>query len=670
MKKITAESLFDINFLSDINFSKDGNHGAFVVSKGNISENDYNSNIYLYSIETGNIKKLTSFNSEKNITWLDSENIIFPGARNKKDKEEAKKGIPCTVYNKINIYGGEAEKYFSVPAKCSSIKPIDESNFMVLAAFDHNLPNLSELTEEEKEKAVKKAAEENKAYKIFDEIPFWSNGKGVINKKRSRLYIYNKEDNSLKEISPPFMNVSDFSYDKNTGNILYSGAEYQDMMEQKTSVRLYNVSKKTDTRLVLDEDYVVHSGHIIDGSIIFFGIPSKEKDPSINSRYYKVSLKGGTPELFNTGDFSIGAGIGSDCRYGSGASIRLHEGNLYYLSPRGYNSYLFKLDSEGNETQVSSDINGSLDCFDIYGNKVIFIGTRNKGLQEIYTMDLITGNETQVSNFNKKWLETHAVSYPEHFLLKNSDGIDLDGFVIKPVNYDENKKYPAILDIHGGPKSIYGDVLFHEMQLWASEGYFVFFTNPRGSDGKGSEFAKIEGERYLNWDYKDLMEFTDKVLELYPQIDTENIGVTGGSYGGLMTNWIVGHTDRFKAAATQRSISNFISKCLTTDIGYYHNLAQMGGYSPWNGMDVMWDKSPLKYADKCKTPLLFIHSDEDYRCYMADAFQLFTALKMFGVPTRLCLFHGENHELSRNGKPKNRLKRLEEITSWMNKYLK
>jgi len=207
------------------------------------------------------------------------------------------------------------------------------------------------------------------------------------------------------------------------------------------------------------------------------------------------------------------------------------------------------------------------------------------------------------------------------------------------------------------------------MQVWASAGYFVFFTNPRGSDGKGTEFANIEAERYMNWDYNDFMDFTDNVLEKHPQIDASRLGVTGGSYGGLMTNWIVGHTNRFKAAVTQRSITNFVSKCLTTDIGYFHNLSQMGT-DPWTNYETFWDKSPLKYADKVKTPLLFLHSDQDYRCYMADAFQMFTALKMFGVETRMCLFHGENHELSRSGKPKNRLKRLEEITTWFDKYLK
>ena len=207
------------------------------------------------------------------------------------------------------------------------------------------------------------------------------------------------------------------------------------------------------------------------------------------------------------------------------------------------------------------------------------------------------------------------------------------------------------------------------MQLWASEGYFVFFCNPHGSDGKGNKFADIRGPKYGKLDYDDIMRFTDAVLEKYPQIDKSRVGMTGGSYGGFMANWIVGHTDRFAAVASQRSISNYISKCLTTDIGYYHNIYAMQA-DPWNGADILWEHSPLKYADKCTTPTLFIHADEDYRCWMGDAIQMFTALRMHGCPTRLCLFHKENHMLSRSGKPKHRIRRLKEITDWFEKYLK
>jgi dipeptidyl aminopeptidase/acylaminoacyl peptidase len=206
------------------------------------------------------------------------------------------------------------------------------------------------------------------------------------------------------------------------------------------------------------------------------------------------------------------------------------------------------------------------------------------------------------------------------------------------------------------------------MQYWANRGYIVIFCNPRGGDGKGNEFADVRG-CYGTFDYDDIIAFTDEIIKKYPAIDESKIGVTGGSYGGFMVNWIIGHTDRFKAAASQRCISNWLSFTCTSDIGYFWGPDQLG-FSMWENAEKMWDFSPLKYADKVKTPTLFIHSQEDYRCCIPEGYQMYSALKYHNVPTRMCIFHGENHELSRSGKPENREKRLKEITDWMDSYLK
>ncbi|MCL2564331.1 MAG: S9 family peptidase [Defluviitaleaceae bacterium] len=666
MQKIAKESLFDIKFLSEVRLSPDGEHAAFIVSNGCIKDNKYQNFIWIYNFSTAHIFKLTASGEEKNIEWLDNENLIFPASRDEKEKEKIKKGLPITFYYSISIKGGEAEKIFEVPAKASKLKAACDDKFVVLAGFDNNMKDLSEMDDAGKEKYFKELGEANSAYKIFDEIPFWQNGPGVTNKKRNRLYIFDEKTNSLKAISAPLMNVIDWALEGS--KVVFTGVEFDSMMVQKSQLYTYDLNTEKLTKIELDKDYAIGFVRFFGDKLVLSARAYDTINSYANSKLYTLPLSGGVPEIFQEGDFSIGNSVGSDCKYGGGDAYKIHENKFYYISTRGYSSHLFKSE-KGEETQLSPDVTGGIDCFDLADGKCLYVAARNKGLQELYELDLSTGAEKKVSDFNGEWLKNYAVSYPEHFTFKNRDGVELDGFIIKPAGYEEGKKYPAILDIHGGPKATYGDIVYHEMQLWASGGYFVFYTNPRGSDGKGTEFANIVGERYVNWDYNDFMDFTDKVLEIYPQIDVDNVGVTGGSYGGLMVNWMVGHTKRFKAAATQRSITNFVSKCLTTDIGYYHNLDQIGT-DPWTDYEAFWNKSPLKYADKVTTPLLFIHSDQDYRCYMADAFQMFTALKMFGVDTRMCLFHGENHELSRSGKPKNRLKRLEEITGWFDKYLK
>ena len=310
---------------------------------------------------------------------------------------------------------------------------------------------------------------------------------------------------------------------------------------------------------------------------------------------------------------------------------------------------------------------GSLDCFDICPEtgEVLLVGMYDMQLQELYRFDAASGEMTQLTFLNQKALEGKYVAQPQP-LQTESQGVTVDGWVLLPKDYDPAKKYPAILDIHGGPKTVYGPVFYHEMQYWANLGYFVFFCNPTGSDGRGNDFADIRG-KYGTVDYQNIMDFTDAVLAAWPAIDPARVGVTGGSYGGFMTNWIIGHTDRFVCAATQRSISNWISFWGVSDIGPRFAEDQAGA-DIFTGMEKLWQHSPLKYAGNVTTPTLFIHSDADYRCPIEQGLQLYTALVQRGVPARLCWFKGENHELSRSGKPKHRLRRLTEITNWMEKY--
>ncbi|HBY66034.1 MAG TPA: S9 family peptidase, partial [Acholeplasmataceae bacterium] len=305
------------------------------------------------------------------------------------------------------------------------------------------------------------------------------------------------------------------------------------------------------------------------------------------------------------------------------------------------------------------------DGIEFSNNQLYFSALHKQKLQELYQIDLTSQKQVQLSNFNRKVLSKKYVAVPKEVTVKSLTHI-VKGWVLLPKDYDSTKKYPAIMDIHGGPKTVYGKVFYHEMQYWANEGYIVFFANPRGSDGKGNEFADIRG-KYGTIDYDDLMGFADQVMKKYPAIDQSRVFVTGGSYGGFMTNWIVGHTNRFKAAATQRSISNWLSFHGTSDIGFYFSKDQTSGH-PNLDTDLLWNQSPMKYAMSIETPLLFIHSDQDYRCPIEQAMQLFTIIKEKGVPTKLVWFKGETHELSRSGKPQARIKRLTEITSWFDQY--
>lgn len=665
MEKLKLDDFTKYKFLSGVRLSPNGKNIGFILHQMDVEENKYLSNIYIYREEKKTEFKLTSLDEERSFIWKNNDTILFPALRNKKDKERKEKREAFTTYYEININGGEANKAFEIPLNVNSMEILDENNLLITANFDPSLPNLEGLSDIEKEKAKMKM-EEDKDYEVLDEIPFWLNNVGFINKKRNRLYIYNLKDKKPIPITDEFTNIGIIKLNNDTTKAIIVASSYTDKMQRKSDLHLYDIKNNTLEKLTHEEDFSYSYADFLDDKIIFAGNDMKSYGINENPHFYLMNLDGTNATKISNDDFDYGLwnSVGSDCRFGGSRSIVKDGDYIYFASTEGFNSYINRIDKDGNIEKLT-DSNGSIDGFDVLDGKIKFIGLRGLKLQELYAVE--DKYETQLTNFNEWVIEEKTISKPE-YLSFDVDGVTIDGWVMKPIDFTEGKKYPAILDIHGGPKTVYGEIFYHEMQYWANEGYFVFFCNPRGSDGKGNKFSDIRG-KYGTIDYDDLMKFTDLVLEGYPCIDKDRMGVTGGSYGGFMTNWIIGHTNRFKAAASQRSISNWISKFGTTDIGYYFVDDQQGA-TPWSDVEKLWFHSPMKYANKVTTPTLFIHSEEDYRCWLPEGIQMFTSLKYHGVDARLCMFRGENHELSRSGKPKHRIRRLEEMTNWFNQYLK
>lgn len=273
---------------------------------------------------------------------------------------------------------------------------------------------------------------------------------------------------------------------------------------------------------------------------------------------------------------------------------------------------------------------------------------------------LEAGNVTDLYEPNQNFLAEHSVVEPEGFTYKGYADWDVQGWYLAPL--DGADKHPAILYIHGGPQVCYGESFFHEMQVLAGRGYGVIMLNPCGGSSYGQDFvAAILGD-YGNHDYDDLMLGLDYVLNQHPEIDRDALYVAGGSYGGFMTNWIVGHTDRFKAACTQRSISNWLSFYGASDIGPFFVGYQL--QADLTQADKLWAMSPLAHAHKIKTPLLVLHGEEDRRCPLEQGQQIYMAAQEAGVDTKLITFPASSHGLSRDGLPNLRIKRLEAIQDW------
>jgi dipeptidyl aminopeptidase/acylaminoacyl peptidase len=276
------------------------------------------------------------------------------------------------------------------------------------------------------------------------------------------------------------------------------------------------------------------------------------------------------------------------------------------------------------------------------------------------------GAETRLSEFNP-WLADRDLRIPEKHVFTAPDGLQIDGWLLKPAGFDASRRWPLVMEVHGGPHAQYGWAFFHEFQVLAGMGFLVFAANPRGSDGRTEDFKRAVVRDWGGKDYLDLMSALDQLIERTGFVDTERMGIGGGSYGGFMTNWVIGQTDRFRAAVAMRSISNLVSEYGQHDIVPWGRLEM--GAEPWPDADELWQRSPIRYVRNVKTPLLLTHGEMDLRCAISQAEEMFGALRLLGKEVEMVRFPGESHDLSRGGRPDRRLERLLRIAGWFGKHL-
>lgn len=652
MKTLALKDFLKYQFLSDLQYAPDGKRAAFVVSSSNEAENTYDRTIWILENET--CRQQMHLKKESDYLWEDNTHILFQA-------EKSEDGV--TRYERFDVQGGEAEFAFELPFAAKKVMKIAGNQYAVLGEIDFKFPDYYKMSKEERE-AVISYYKEEEDYRVIDELPFWRNGGGYVANRRVALFVVDVEKGTCQRITGSHVDV-EFA-DVYEGKVYYLGNHFETRRKWRQKVYRYDPQQEVLDCVYDKEDMDLSGVYLLHGKVHILGSQCLRYGMNENPYLYEVNeeTKDAIPVWVN--EESVGNSVGSDCRLGRTRTVKAVGDALYYLSTRRNSAHLYKITPDF-QTECVLDLEGSLDDFDINAQgEILGIAMWDGKLQEVYHVDA-AGSIKQCSHLNQAVLEDVYVAEYEKITVE-SQGVDIDGWILKPKDYDPSKTYPAILDIHGGPKTAYGEVFYHEMQLWANMGYFVFFSNPFGGDGRGNEFTEVRG-KYGTIDYENLMDFTDAVLAKYPQIDKERLGVTGGSYGGFMTNWIIGHTNRFAAAATQRSITNWLSFFGTSDIGpdfgADHQLANI-----YDNPEKLWFHSPMKYAGNIKTPTLIIHAEEDYRCPMSQAMQLYSSLEDRGIPAKLCCFKGENHELSRSGKPKHRVRRLQEITNWMEKYLK
>lgn len=663
-----SEDILAAQWLSDVHYSPDGKQIAYVQSCAS-QEGGYESNIWLLSVnEPLSLRKITSvgqYNAAPR--WSpDSKQIAFVSNR--------------TGINQIwllHLNGGEAQQIThmrhgafypvwspdgSSLAFCAQLEPEDmgKKRFQVMTLAERN------------------AADQSKQNSglVVDSIRYRSNGTGYLESKNVQIFVMKLEAEPVQLTEGPFDHLQP-AWSPN-GDRLAFVANRSFTADFKISFQdLYVVALKGGALLKLTEtDGVVEQpSWSPDGTQIAYFGNKREYGGATYLRLWLAAASGSEKPVCLTRKFDQHLGYQgySDMRYGvtqSGIVWNKRGTTLYFLSASqgAVNLYELKIRSR----TVDCIVTGKRQLFGYSfaadrNTAVLLYGTALE-INQISLFDLRTFKEIVLTQSNRKWLQQVELSEPEEFWLQTKDGHALQAWLIKPLSFDAGKKYPLILEIHGGPHAMYGYGFFHEFQVLAGLGYAVLYTNPRGSHGYGQKFACGCLGDYGGQDYADLMTAVDEALQKYDFLDATRMGVTGGSYGGFMTNWIISHTDRFLAAVTQRSISNWVSFFGVSDIGYTFTEDELLA-NPITNMKKCIKHSPINYVQNIHTPLLILHSEQDYRCPIEQGEQLFTSLKMLGREVRMVRFSGASHELSRSGRTSLRLERLNHMNSWFQKYI-
>ena len=659
MSLLTKEHLYSIQSVANPVLAPSNEEAVFTRTLIDEEDNKYYSHIFHVSLATHEVTQWT-FGKERvsQVTWSpDGKKIAFLSNRNEVNQ--------LFILNKN---GGEAQAVTTLANGVTNYawSPCGEKIWLTSAAKAGQL--VTDKEEKEDNKKPEAYVVHEMKYKM-DGAPGYGLRKQHTYQQIALLTVATKEVEQFTtgDYSHHLVAVSQ---DGKELVVSVNRTDNQDF-DFRTPLYLVDVETKAETVLTEEEGYFGEAAYSYDNRYIaYVGAEQTFKNATHPAVYIYDRETRTTQNLTAAFDAPVGDVAVADTQQGVDApavmwtaandlyfqvstmgDVRLYyatlDGAIYPASPEDEHVYGYAIKKDGNGALITV-------------SNPTFPG-------ELFDYDITTGERIQLTSFNANFLQEVALSKPEPIVYTSKDGLTVHGWLLKPTAYTEGEKYPLIVEIHGGPHAMYANTFFHELQLLAAQGYGVLYTNPRGSHGYSQDFVNGVRGDYGGGDYEDIMAGLDYVLAENNWIDETRLGVTGGSYGGFMTNWIVGHTNRFKAAVTQRSISNWISFFGTSDIGYY--FSEWQHFVNMKDVEKLWHHSPLKYAENIETPILILHGEMDFRCPIADAEQFYITLKTLNKEAGFVRFPQANHNLSRNGIPNLRLERLNQIVSWFERYV-
>lgn len=663
-RPITTEDLLKFNLHSDPQFHPKGDSYAFVSTRIN-DKKEYESHLYVHKLGEDQPTKWTGASNRDSQPRYspDGKSIAFQSNRS---------GISQIWL--LATDGGEASQLTHFTYGASSPKWSKDGSKIIFQAALESDADVTKQKELSKEERKKEAEEKQKKPIIIDRLKHKSDARGFhLDDRNQQIVSYDLKEESFTQLTKGEHDHHLQDISPCGGKVLFSANLSEDSdYELVSHLYLLNLASKEVTQFTEEAGAYGNARFSPDGkSIVCFG-HAYEFDGATLAKVLLFDIETKDKKnLSEDWDFQLGDLMIGDMRIGASTTGPVWDESgdkLYFIATYDGKTTLNQVSISGERTVLYDDNNHVFGFAYDQNHSQFILGISSPTEQgDFYLLDSSASEPKRLTKANP-FLDEISLSEPEELTITAEDGWEIQGWLLKPYGFEEGKKYPFVLEVHGGPHAMYGQTFFHEMQLLAAKGYVVLYTNPRGSHGYGQKFVDAVRGDYGGSDYTDLMSAVDYALENFSFIDEDRLGVTGGSYGGFMTNWIVGHTNRFKAAVTQRSISNWLSFYGVSDIGYFFTKWELG-YDLLEDPKKLWEFSPLKYAENVETPLLIVHGELDYRCPVEQGEQLFIALKHLRKDVKFVRFPGANHELSRSGNPDMRMERLNHIVGWFEKHL-
>ncbi|MEO6049815.1 MAG: S9 family peptidase [Pyrinomonadaceae bacterium] len=674
-RNITEKDLFDFTWVGDSQISPDGSTVAFVKVTVNAKKDGYDTSIWSAStVGTDEPHRLTSGSRDTTPRWSpDGKYLAFARVTEKDGKSDSPQLFM------LSMSGGDAFQFTNLTRGAGG--PIWSPDGKSIAFG--NGANAEDLAKAGKP-APTPADGHDSDVRVITRSTYRANGTGYNdNAHPNHLWVIaaprTAEDKPTpKQITSGDWSEGGFVWSSDSAQIYFTSRHVVEQDFELGATELYSVPAAGGAPVLLTTIDMGAGGLSLspDGKqFAFVASPNKPVNSYTQPDLWLIdAVKDAQPRNLTAGfDFDVSSGVGGDNAPprvgGGGGLIWAPDGkSIITVYAQEGKANLGKFDAAtGKETDITSG-NQSVSSFRVTpdGSKMVYSISTPTRIGDLYVMDK-NRQSKQITHINDALFSKLNLTEPEAIWYKSFDGKNIQAWVQKPPDFDPNKKYPLILNIHGGPHSAYGYVFDHEFQWMAAKGYVVLYPNPRGSTSYGQDFGNIIQYHYPGDDYKDLMAGVDELLKR-GYIDDKKLGVTGGSGGGLLTNWVVTQTQRFAAAVSQRDIADWRDFWYTADFTLFHET--WFKTPPFEDPEDFKARSPITYIKNVTTPLMLILGEADYRTPpAAGGEQMFRALKYRKIPTVMVRFPNESHELSRSGQPWHRIERLQHIVGWFDKWL-